>query len=70
MAQRSESRVKFTYALPSKQAIMKFSSYWQRTSFGIGFILAEAKGVEKKDKRILQFAAFQILVSLCPNSSL
>ena len=47
MAQRSESRVKFTYALLSKQAIMKFSSYWQRTSFGIGFILVEAKGVGK-----------------------
>ena len=29
MAQRSESRVKFTYALPSKQAIMKFASYWR-----------------------------------------
>ena len=25
--------------LPSKQAIMKFSSYWQRTSFGNGIIM-------------------------------
>jgi hypothetical protein len=32
--------------------------------------LAEAKGVEKRDKRFLQFTASQILVFLCPNSSL
>ena len=29
MARRSESRVKLACTLPSKQAIMKFASYWR-----------------------------------------